>query len=624
MEYRRSYHTLTVLPDGKVLATGGQTATDGVDQTTGILATEIWDPDTDTWTTTASHRRPRLYHSSSILLPDGRVMLAGGGAFGNAKNEKSAEIYSPPYLFKGPRPTVTGAPNTLDYGQQFTVNTPDASRIQSASLVRMGSVTHNIDMDQRFMNLRVQNQSGSVRLDGPANANVAPPGWYMVFLIDDQGVPSVGQIVKVQRAPDTQAPTVPANLTATRQSASSVGLSWSPATDNTGVTEYRVHRSTTAGFTPSAANRIATVTSGTSHQDTGLAPGTYYYRVTAADGAGNTSSPSNQAIGDLAPDTQAPTSPASLTAARQSASSVALGWAAATDNVGVTEYRVHRSTTAGFTVSAANRIATVTSGTSYQNTGLAAGTYHYRVVAADAAGNASAPSNQATGDLEAPTVSITAPAAGANVSNGTTIAADAADAVGVQSVQFRVDGVNLGAADTTSPYSIPWDTLSATNGSHTLSAVVARRRGQHQDLGEPHGDRGEHRPDRGLRVRGGERRHRHRQLGRPSRRDLRGHPDPERTDRASAVVRRGERLGDGLPRGRPHPDLRPDHRGLGAALLAEQLALGGGQGAAEHPRLRALRQQQRQPARRPPVHHVRSGELGHRRPCRSAPGRTWR
>ena len=112
MKYRRSYHTLTVLPDGKVLATGGQTATDGVDETTGVLATEIWDPDTDTWTTMASHRRPRLYHSSALLLPDGRVLLAGGGAFGNAKNEKSGEIYSPPYLFKGPRPTVTGAPDT--------------------------------------------------------------------------------------------------------------------------------------------------------------------------------------------------------------------------------------------------------------------------------------------------------------------------------------------------------------------------------------------------------------------------------------------------------------------------------------------------------------------------------
>ncbi len=372
MEYRRAYHTLTMLPDGKVLATGGQTATDGVDETTGILATEMWDPDTDTWTTMASHRRPRLYHSSAILLPDGRVLLAGGGAFGTAKDEKSAEIYSPPYLFKGPRPSITGAPSTLPYGQQFTVDTPDASRIRSASLVRMGSVTHNLDMDQRFMSLNMQAQTGSVRIDGPADKNVAPPGWYMVFLIDDQGVPSLGHIVKVEETTDTQAPSAPGSLSVTRLSASSQRLDWAASADNTGVSEYRVHRSTTPGFTPTAANRVATVTSGTTHTDSGLSAGTYYYRVVAADSAGNASSPSAEAVGDLA----------------------------------------------------------------------------------------------------APTVSVTAPAAGATVAGPVTLAATAADAVGVQSVQLRVDGANVGAADTTSPYSVTWDSRAATNGSHTVSAVA--------------------------------------------------------------------------------------------------------------------------------------------------------
>ncbi len=564
MEYKRAYHTLTVLPDGKVLATGGQTTTDGVDRRTGILAAEMWDPDTNTWTTMASNRRPRLYHSSAILLPDARVLLAGGGAFGTAHNEKSGEIYSPPYLHKGPRPTITGGPSTLNYGQQFTVNTPDASRIQKVSLVRMGSVTHNLDMDQRFMNLTMQAGSGSVQVGGPSNANVAPPGMYMVFLIDDQGVPSVGKIVKVEAQADTQAPSAPGSLTATRQSASSVGLNWSAAGDNVGVTEYRVHRSTTAGFTPSATNRIATVPSGTSYQDNGAAAGTYYYRVVAADGAGNAGPASNQAVGDLegptvsitapaagatvsgtatvtatatdaigvqsvqlrvdgvdvgAPDTaspysiawntasatpgshtltvvardaagnattsasrtvtvangdsQPPTAPGSLTATRQSASAVGLSWSAATDNVGVTEYRVHRSTTANFTPSAATQIATVTGATTYQNTGLAAGTHYYRVVAADAAGNAGPASNQAIGDLQGPTTAITAPAAGATVSGTATVTATATDTVGVQSVQLRVDGVDVGAPDTASPYSIAWNTLSTTNGSHTLT-VVAR------------------------------------------------------------------------------------------------------------------------------------------------------
>ncbi|MFP5365198.1 MAG: DUF4082 domain-containing protein [Thermoleophilia bacterium] len=207
MEYKRSYHTLTALPDGKVLASGGQTASDGVDERTGILATEIWDPATNTWTTTASHRRPRLYHSTSLLLPDGRVLLAGGGAFGTAKDEKNAEIYSPPYLFKGARPTVSSAPSTLRYDEPFTLGTPEAEQIDSVSLIRMGSVTHNLDMDQRFMHLNVTSRtSTSLTVAGPANANVAPPGYYMVFLVNGSGVPSVGQIVKVESATDTTRP----------------------------------------------------------------------------------------------------------------------------------------------------------------------------------------------------------------------------------------------------------------------------------------------------------------------------------------------------------------------------------------------------------------------------------
>jgi hypothetical protein len=372
MEYRRAYHTLTVLPDGKVLATGGQTETDGVDETTGILAAEMWDPDTDTWTTMAAHKRPRLYHSSALLLPDARVLLAGGGAFGAAKNEDNGEIYSPPYLFKGPRPSISGGPSTLNYGQQFTLNTPDAGRVRSATMVRMGSVTHNLDMDQRFMNLTMNAGSGSVQLQSPTSANVAPPGMYMVFLIDDKGVPSVGHIVKVEQMTDTQAPSAPSGLSVTRLSASSQRLAWSPSTDNVGVGEYRVHRSTTANFTPSAANRVATVATGTTYTETGLAAGTYYYKVVAADGAGNTSAPSGQAVGDLL----------------------------------------------------------------------------------------------------APTVSVSAPAAGATVSGPVTLSANATDAVGVQSVQLRVDGVNVGAADTTSPYSITWDSRAVTNGSHTISAVA--------------------------------------------------------------------------------------------------------------------------------------------------------
>jgi hypothetical protein len=311
MNYRRSFHTLTVLPDGKVLATGGQTTTDGIDETTGVLPAEMWDPDTDTWTVMASSHRPRLYHSSAVLLPDGRVLLAGGGAYGVAKNERSGEVYSPPYLSKGPRPTVTDAPSQVHYNQSFRVDTPDAAKIKSVSFVRMGSVTHNLDMDQRYTTLPVHTNTDSVTIDGPTSTNVAPPGFYLVFLLDDKGVPSMGQIVQLGTGVDTQAPTAPSTLSVTNHTDGAT-LHWGASSDNAGVTGYRVYRSTTANFTPSSTNRVASVPTGTTYDDRGLPAGTYYYKVRAVDKAGNLSGDSNQAIGIVTGDQTAPT--ASLTA----------------------------------------------------------------------------------------------------------------------------------------------------------------------------------------------------------------------------------------------------------------------------------------------------------------------
>ena len=175
--------------------------------------------------------------------------------------------------------------------------------------MRMGSVTHNFDMDQRFMNLtfRPGSGAGTLDVDAPANPNVAPPGRYMLFLIDDKGVPSVASLLQVQNGTaDTQPPTQPGGPTAS-VSGADVSLSWSAASDDRGVTEYRVHRSTTSGFTPSAANRIATVTSGTTYSDRGLAPGNYFYAVVAADAAGNLSPASREEPATVQPDTTAPT-----------------------------------------------------------------------------------------------------------------------------------------------------------------------------------------------------------------------------------------------------------------------------------------------------------------------------
>jgi len=171
-------------------------------------------------------------------------------------------------------------------------------------------------------------------------------------------------------------------------------------------------------------------------------------------------------------DTQAPTAPSNLAATPQAAA-VNLSWSAATDNVGVLRYSVHRSTTAGFTPGTGNRIAQP-AGTTYADTGLAAGTYYYRVTAEDVNGNVSQPSGETSativGDLENPTVTLTAPAAGATVSGSVTLQATAADNVGVTRVRFLVDGALLPGQDTAAPYELAWNSSTVPNGSHTIAA----------------------------------------------------------------------------------------------------------------------------------------------------------
>jgi hypothetical protein len=181
------------------------------------------------------------------------------------------------------------------------------------------------------------------------------------------------------------------------------------------------------------------------------------------------------AFAPQSPDVQPPTPPTSLSATALSTTNIGLTWAAATDDVGVSGYNVYRSTTSGFTPSAANLIGTTT-GTTYTDAGLPPGTFYYLVIAKDAAGNVSSPSNEAsasvTGDVTPPQVTLTAPAGGATVSGSVTLSANASDDVGVAGVQFYVDGVKVGSEDTTAPYTIQWNSSSVANGTHVLSAIA--------------------------------------------------------------------------------------------------------------------------------------------------------
>jgi hypothetical protein len=195
----RAYHYLTLLPDGNVLVTGGGITSDPIGLAGAVLPAEVWSPTTQTWTTLSSMHSGRLYHSTTVLLPDARVLIAGGGRFFGSvdpTDQPSAEIFSPPYLFKGPRPTITSAPATLQYGQLFTVQTPDSARIAKVSLIRLGATTHAFNQNQRFLPLTFTQNTGSLSVTAPANANLAPPGDYMLFLVDTNGIPSVANMVR--------------------------------------------------------------------------------------------------------------------------------------------------------------------------------------------------------------------------------------------------------------------------------------------------------------------------------------------------------------------------------------------------------------------------------------------
>jgi hypothetical protein len=128
------------------------------------------------------------------------VLLAGSGRFGGgqADDQLTGEIYSPPYLFKGPRPVISTAPSQVPYGSLFSVLSPDASRIGTVSLIRLGSVTHGFDTGQRYLSLAFSLAGGQLDVQAPANAAIAPPGHYLLFLVDTNGVPSVGAFVKLQ------------------------------------------------------------------------------------------------------------------------------------------------------------------------------------------------------------------------------------------------------------------------------------------------------------------------------------------------------------------------------------------------------------------------------------------
>jgi hypothetical protein len=180
------------------LATGGVAGTEFNDLTQPVRAAEVWNPATGAWKTLAGNTVIRGYHGTAILMPDGKILLAGSGDGAGLPAERNAELFSPPYLFLGPRPAISSAPTVARYNTTFQVFTPTPSAISKVSLVRLGSVTHGFDMNQRYQALAFTSNATGLTVTAPTSRKRTPPGHYLLFILNGTGVPSVAKIVQVK------------------------------------------------------------------------------------------------------------------------------------------------------------------------------------------------------------------------------------------------------------------------------------------------------------------------------------------------------------------------------------------------------------------------------------------
>lgn len=197
----RQFGNATVLADGTVWANGGSST--GNDLVGAYYHTELWNPATGSWTTTATATKPRLYHSVSMLMPDGSVLTGGGGAPGPVAN-MNAEIWYPPYLYAkdgsglpAARPVITSAPASATWGQTIPLTLSSKQVVTKLALIRFGAVTHAFSNEQRFESLSFTQSGTSLSVKLPATADTAPPGYYMLFALNKSGTPSVAKVIRI-------------------------------------------------------------------------------------------------------------------------------------------------------------------------------------------------------------------------------------------------------------------------------------------------------------------------------------------------------------------------------------------------------------------------------------------
>ena len=195
----RAWADTTLLPTGEVVLSGGSQINNSLNQGHHSVS-EMWDPDTGEWTLLADEEDIRLYHSQTVLLPDGTIYSGGGGSPGPVL-QNNGRIFFPPYLFNGnslaPRPSYDLAGDDFEYGETLTMSVSGPNPVVEAVLMKTTAITHSFNVEQRRIELPLSVSGGSATVTLPDSPNDATPGFYMLFLIDSAGTPSVADIIRV-------------------------------------------------------------------------------------------------------------------------------------------------------------------------------------------------------------------------------------------------------------------------------------------------------------------------------------------------------------------------------------------------------------------------------------------
>ena len=278
-----------ILPNGKVLAVGGSTNDEDVNSAS--LNADLYDPATNTFSSAGPNAYPRLYHSVALLLPDATVWLAGGNP-SRGSYQKQVEIYQPAYLFNpdgtmATRPSITSAPSTVGYGSTFPITTPDAATISHVVLVRTGAVTHAFGMDQRAVEVSFTAGAGALTVTSPPNGNIAPPGYYMLFILNNSGVPSVANFIQVlTQAPDFSLTATPSTQSIYAGTGTSYTVNVTASNGFNGNVNFSVSglpSGATASFSPTSVTGSGSSTLSV-NTSTSTPGGSYPLTITATSG----------------------------------------------------------------------------------------------------------------------------------------------------------------------------------------------------------------------------------------------------------------------------------------------------------------------------------------------------